>query len=103
MRQCGLWAAAVKPAFLRRPCRYNTLVGEQTGLELQLLPMLLGFFTWKLAVVAKQSLVLFGELTGSVKAAAPGGAAEGGDAAAADAADVASVDRAFRKRMLNEI
>jgi hypothetical protein len=34
------------------------------GLTLQLLPMLLGFFTYKGAVLAKQSLVLFAELAG---------------------------------------
>lgn len=84
--------------------RFNTLVGDQTGLTLQLLPMLLGFFTYKGAVLAKQSLALFGELAGSQQ---PGGGAEGGAEAAADNAagemDVASVDRAFRKRMLNEL
>ena len=86
-------------------CRFNTLVGEETGLTLQLLPILLGFFTYKGAVIAKQSLVLFGELTGRQQA---GGSSEGGPEAAADGGaspelDVASVDRAFRKKMLNEL
>ncbi len=82
--------------------RYNTLVGDQTGLTLQLLPILLGFFTYKGAVIAKQSLVLFGELAGKQQAA---GGTDGGAEPAADgeAMDVASVDRAFRKKMLNEL
>jgi hypothetical protein len=45
--------------------RFNTMASEQTGITLQFLPMLVGFFTYKAAVVAKQSLVLLGELTGS--------------------------------------
>lgn len=45
--------------------RYNTLAAEQTGLQLQLLPMLVGFFTYKGAVVARQGLTLFGELAAS--------------------------------------
>ena len=89
--------------------RYNLLVAEQTGLALQLLPMLLGFFTYKGAVVAKQSLVLFGELTGSQRGSGEAGGEAGSEAGGAGDADddaqldVASVDRAFRKKMLNEL
>ncbi|KAL4459164.1 hypothetical protein ABPG75_014029 [Micractinium tetrahymenae] len=93
--------------------RYNSLVAEQTGLTLELLPMLLGFFTYKGAVFAKQSLVLFGELasgsrgdssgegSGSSEGGQEGGSSEGGSGSGG--LDVTSVDRAFRKRMLNEI
>ena len=84
-------------------------MSEQTGLTLQLLPILLGFFTYKGAVVAKQSLVLFGELAGQQaqqqQAAAAGeqeGGGGGGDEDGSASADVLSVDRAFRKKMLNE-
>lgn len=80
-------------------------MSEEIGLTLQLLPILLGFFTYKGAVIAKQSLVLFDELTGRQQTA---GSSEGGLEAAADGGaspelDVASVDRAFRKKMLNEL
>lgn len=53
--------------------RYNTLMSENTGLTLQLLPMLVGFFTYKGAVVARQSLVLFSDLTAPYKAVAMDG------------------------------
>jgi ATP synthase protein I len=38
--------------------RYNTLIAEDTGLYLSLLPMLVGFFTYKVALVGKQGLDL---------------------------------------------
>lgn len=47
--------------------RYNTLVAEQSGLYLQLLPMLAGFFTYKGAVIARQSKALFDEYTGKTE------------------------------------
>jgi ATP synthase protein I len=42
--------------------RYNIILAEDTGLTLQLLPILVGFFTYKGAVIARQSLLLFGDL-----------------------------------------
>lgn len=86
------------------------MVADETGLTLQLLPMLIGFFTYKGAVIAKQSLVLFGELagagnnpnsSGSEGGAAAGGAGEGSGSGAAAAVDVTSVDRAFNKRVMS--
>lgn len=44
--------------------RYNTLVAEETGLYLSLLPMLVGFFTYKIAVVGKQGLDLADDIFG---------------------------------------
>jgi len=44
--------------------RYNSLLAEDVGLTLQLLPMLVGFFTYKGAVVGRQGLALFEELKG---------------------------------------
>lgn len=35
--------------------RWNELAAEQTGVTLQLLPMLVGFFTYKFAVIARQA------------------------------------------------
>jgi ATP synthase protein I len=84
-------------------------VAEQTGLYLQLLPMLLGFFTYKGAVVAKQAAVLFADLASSARGGQPGADSAGGDGGdgavegGAPGADVASVDRAFRRRMLREV
>eukprot|EP00892_Ulva_mutabilis_P010928 jgi/Ulvmu1/8207/UM041_0016.1 len=48
--------------------RYNTLYAESVGLQLQLLPMLAGFFTYKIAVLGKNSLALFEEISGKKKA-----------------------------------
>lgn len=89
----------------RRPCRrYNTLVAEETGLALQLAPMLVGFFTYKGAVLARQSLALFAELAGSAQGGQRGGDGADGEVGEQEAGmGVASVDRAFRKKMLNEM
>ncbi len=38
---------------------------DEVGLTLELLPMLLGFFTYKAAVVTKQASVLLGDLAKS--------------------------------------
>jgi hypothetical protein len=57
------------------PPRYNTLLAGTTGITLSLLPMLAGFFTYKGAVVGRQSVALFNELTAGIKGeeAASGG------------------------------
>eukprot|EP00887_Chlorella_sp_A99_P006999 scaffold2.g6999.t1 len=82
--------------------RYNQMLADDTGLTLQLLPILLGFFTYKGAVVARQSLELFNDLTSPYRQqgqqeAAPGSA---GGERQEQPADVASVDRAFRSKVL---
>lgn len=81
--------------------RFNSMAAESTGVTLQLLPMLVGFFTYKGAVIARQSLVLFGELAdgakGSSSSEASGGEAQG----EGEGMDVVSVDRAFNKKMLS--
>jgi len=41
------------------------LKAAETGLTLELLPMLLGFFTYKAAVATKQASVLLGDLAKS--------------------------------------
>jgi len=45
--------------------RWNVLKAAETGLTLELLPMLLGFFTYKAAVATKQASVLLGDLAKS--------------------------------------
>lgn len=44
-------------------CRWNTLAAPDVGLTLQLLPMLLGFFTYKVAVITKTGLSLLESMT----------------------------------------
>jgi len=44
--------------------RYNSLVADETGVTLSLLPMLVGFFTYKVAVVGKQGIDLADDIFG---------------------------------------
>lgn len=53
-----------------RCCRWNTLAAEDTGITLQLLPMLLGFFTYKAAVIAQGALSLLENLAANGATAA---------------------------------
>ena len=82
--------------------RYNTLLAADTGLTLQLLPMLVGFFTYKGAVVARQSLALFSELSSGYSSS--GGSSGSGVGRAEDGEgggdEAASVDRAFANKVL---
>jgi hypothetical protein len=45
-------------------CRYNVLYADQMEFRLQLLPMLIGFFTYKAGVLGRGLVAVFGELTG---------------------------------------
>lgn len=47
--------------------RWNTLAAEQVGLTLQLLPMLVGFLTYKVAVVARQGKDVLDAANGTLK------------------------------------
>ncbi|CAG9464911.1 unnamed protein product [Pedinophyceae sp. YPF-701] len=84
--------------------RFNQLKADELGIHLELLPMLAGFFTYKIAVIARQSLELAREWSkdGEVEEAA----SEGADGAprtrlpSTAAADATSVDRAFTQRIL---
>ena len=46
---------------LQRRSRWNTLAHGYTSIQLELLPMLVGFFTYKFAVIAKQFTELLSE------------------------------------------
>jgi ATP synthase protein I len=94
--------------------RYNLLLAEDTGLTLQLLPILVGFFTYKGAVIARQSLVLFGDLAAPYRSSSSlassldsvddflndgedDGDSNGGGGGGMN---VMNVDRAFNKKIL---
>lgn len=47
--------------------RWNTLASEEIGITLQLLPILVGFFTYKGAVVVKTSVSLWDEMTAPLR------------------------------------
>jgi len=51
--------------------RYNLLAADSVGIHLELLPMLLGFFTYKAGVLSQGTVALFRELSASGKPAAP--------------------------------
>ena len=89
-----------------RARRWNVLAAAASGVELQMLPLLGGFFTYKLAVIGRWAA---GELAAwRAPAVARAGDAAGRDAAPAPAAgsseaggyDARSVDRVFNKGML---
>ena len=88
--------------------RYNELLSAQSGMTLQLLPMLVGFFTYKLAAIGRESVALFEELKSGYDGGNHGGEihdsleAQNSDAEIpTDGVDVQSVDRAFRKKIIN--
>ncbi len=83
--------------------RYNMLVAEQSGLYLQLLPMLAGFFTYKGAVIARQSKALLDEVTGQTPSQQEDDDDNMDDHDREEKqGSVASVDRAFSRTMLTK-
>lgn len=60
-------------------CRWNTVVAPQVGASAQLLPMLVGFFTYKAAILGRGGLDLLDDLTGG-RAASPSSAENAGNA-----------------------
>jgi hypothetical protein len=80
--------------------RWNTLYAGDDGVTLQLYALLVGFFTYKLAVLGRQGLELLSELSEPEKrAAAQAAAAEGGDA---DGDSAMSLDRIFIRKVMSE-
>ena len=77
-------------------CRYNTLLADDVGLHLELLPLLAGFFTYKAGVLGRSCLALFRQMAGKED---PIDAAviQGATSSAAPPADIdAIVDRQVR-------
>lgn len=71
--QQGLSAAAGQPRFLVPVIaalaynRWNQLYADQFGVHLELLPVLVGFFTYKIAIVGRQGLQLLQDLSAPSK------------------------------------
>eukprot|EP00210_Caulerpa_lentillifera_P009106 g8684.t1 len=61
----GISSLAAQPRFLipvvlvMASNRWNALAADEYGIHVELLPMLVGFFTYKAAVIGRQSIVVF--------------------------------------------
>eukprot|EP01025_Chloroclados_australasicus_P069950 TRINITY_DN996_c1_g1_i13.p2 TRINITY_DN996_c1_g1~~TRINITY_DN996_c1_g1_i13.p2 ORF type:complete len:339 (-),score=45.54 TRINITY_DN996_c1_g1_i13:413-1348(-) len=90
--------------------RWNGLYADDFSLKLQLLPTLIGFFTYKGAVIARQSMQLFQEMTsqqgGQQKQVGQSQIVQDGEGGIQQAAELdlsaRSVDRAFVKKILTQ-
>lgn len=78
------------------------MAAQDVGITLELLPMLLGFFTYKAAVIAKTGLSLLDSISkGSGQAAPPDSATTAAaQEATASAGASPSVDAAYTQRIL---
>lgn len=80
--------------------RWNTLYADDYGVTLNLYGMLVGFFTYKLAVIGRQGLQLLSDLSAPAQQqGASQSAAEGGSEAGDDAM---SLDRIFVRKVMSE-
>ncbi|KAF8065922.1 CGL160 [Scenedesmus sp. PABB004] len=79
--------------------RWNALYAESAGYYLELLPMMIGFLTYKVAVLGRQGLELLSDLSEPARAARgeQAGAAEGGGGGGGDedGGGAQSLDRIF--------
>eukprot|EP01025_Chloroclados_australasicus_P069947 TRINITY_DN996_c1_g1_i10.p2 TRINITY_DN996_c1_g1~~TRINITY_DN996_c1_g1_i10.p2 ORF type:complete len:402 (-),score=30.12 TRINITY_DN996_c1_g1_i10:413-1618(-) len=90
--------------------RWNGLYADDFSLKLQLLPTLIGFFTYKGAVIARQSIQLFQDMTsqqgGQQKQVGQSQIVQDGEGGIQQAAELdlsaRSVDRAFVKKILTQ-
>ncbi|KAL0041154.1 hypothetical protein WJX77_006920 [Trebouxia sp. C0004] len=81
--------------------RWNTLAAHDVGITLQLLPMLLGFFTYKAAVIAKTGLSLLDSISkGSDRRLTSETAVVFDEASAAPERQGASLDATYAQRVL---
>jgi ATP synthase protein I len=82
--------------------RWNTLYADEYGVTLQLYALLVGFFTYKLAVLGRQGLELLSELSEPEKrAAAQANAAEAGEGEG-EGDSAMSLDRIFIRKVISE-
>ncbi len=83
--------------------RWNVLYAASSGVALQLLPMLVGFFTYKFAVLGRQGLALLQEISeGGSSGSSSGGGSEDETRDGDDENGAMSLDRIFVKRALRE-
>jgi ATP synthase protein I len=84
--------------------RWNTLYADDYGVTLNLYGMLIGFFTYKFAVIGRQGLQLLSDLSAPPQEAGSSsgqsGGAEGGSGKEAD--DAMSLDRIFVRKVMSE-
>lgn len=86
--------------------RWNLLYAEQYNVHLELIAMLLGFFTYKMAVLGRQGVQLMNDLSSrsndSQDSTTAGSAAGGQDAGNSTEGSAMTLDRIFVKRILSE-
>lgn len=80
--------------------RWNAIYADDYGVHLDFYGMLIGFFTYKLAVVGRQGLQLLSDL--SAPQQQQQAAAEGSSSASGGADDAMSLDRIFVRKVMSE-
>lgn len=80
--------------------RWNALYADEYGFHLNFYSMLIGFFTYKLAVLGRQGLELLNELSEPEKESTDGGAGQEGSETGADSA--MTLDRIFIRKVISE-
>jgi ATP synthase protein I len=79
--------------------RWNAIYADDYGVHLNFYGMLIGFFTYKLAVVGRQGLQLLSDLSAPQQQQA---AAEGSSSSSGSADDAMSLDRIFVRKVMSE-
>jgi ATP synthase protein I len=84
--------------------RWNTLYAEQYGYHLDLYGMLVGFFTYKLAVLGRQGLQLLSDLSDNSSKDGSGDGTVAGSAGSQDrnGDDAMTLDRIFVRKVISE-
>jgi hypothetical protein len=80
--------------------RWNAIYADDYGVHLDFYGMLIGFFTYKLAVVGRQGLQLLSDL--SAPQQQQQAAAEGSSSGSGGADDAMSLDRIFVRKVMSE-
>jgi ATP synthase protein I len=79
--------------------RWNAINAEEYGIYLNFYGMLVGFFTYKLAVIGRQGLQLLSDLSLPREQQA---AAAAENSSSEDAGDAMSLDRIFVRKVMSE-